>query len=82
MPDFGEVPQRDPGGHVPGLPPVVAIPARQRPDLDQYLPLPGGEPPRPVPAGLANGGKGEPGSAWRVRPVWLRRLAGRAHPSR
>src|SRR5580693_7410057 len=51
VPDLGQVPQHHPGIMPPGLPPVITVPGRQRPDLDQHLPGPGGEPPRAVPAG-------------------------------
>src|SRR5580658_5729642 len=63
VPDLGQVAEHHPGIMAPGLPPVITLPGRQRPDLDQHLPLPGGEPPGAVPAGVANGGKGKPGSA-------------------
>src|SRR5580692_4693718 len=72
VPDLRQVPEHHPGIVAPGLPPVITVPGRQRPDLDQHLPLPGGEPPRPVPAGragLTGGGEGEPGSAGRIVPV-------------
>src|SRR4029077_19476933 len=71
VPDLRQVPQHHPGIMAPGLVPVITVPGRQRPDLDQHLPLPGGEPPRPVPAGMAVRGKGEPGAARRIRPVWF-----------
>src|SRR4029077_15498605 len=69
VPDLRQVPQHHPGIMAPGLPPVITLPGRQRPDLDQHLPLPGGEPPRPVPAGVAYGGQGKPGSTRRIRPA-------------
>ena len=74
VPDLGQVPEHDPGIMTPGLPPVITLSGRQRPDLDQHLPLPGGEPPRPVPAGrsgVIGGGEGEPWAARRIVPVWF-----------
>src|SRR5580704_17973461 len=72
VPDLGQVPQHHPGIMPPGLPPVIAVPGGERPDLDQHLPLPGGEPPGAVPAGraaLIGGSEGEPGTAGRIVPV-------------
>src|ERR1700691_355509 len=56
----------------PGLVPVVAVPGRERPDLDQEVLLAGGEPPGPVAAvwpGLFSGSEGERRPAGRVMPV-------------
>jgi len=39
VPDFGQVPQHHPGIMVPGLVPVLTVPARQRLDRDQHLAL-------------------------------------------
>ena len=67
----------------PGLPPVIAVPGGQRPDLDDQVLLPGGEPPGAVPAGragLIGASKGEPGLPGGSWPSGFRRLAGRAQP--
>src|SRR5580693_487366 len=56
----------------PGLPPVIAVPGGERPDLDDQVLLPGGEPPGAVPAGragLIGGSEGEPGTAGRIMPA-------------
>src|SRR5580692_7480432 len=74
VPDLGQVPEHHPGIMTLSLPPVIAVPGRQRADLDQHVLLPGGEPPGAVPAGRAvviGGGKGEPGTARRIVPVWF-----------
>src|SRR4029077_9107573 len=73
VPDLGQVPQHPPGIMARGLPPVIALPGGQRPDLDQQVPLPGnsgGEPPGPVAAwwaGRIDSGEGKPGPAGRIR---------------
>src|SRR5580692_4873754 len=72
VPDLRQVPEHHPGIMPPGLPPVITVPGRQRPDLDQHLPGPGGEPPGAVPAGrpaLTGGSEGEPGTAGRIVPA-------------
>src|SRR5580692_4613920 len=72
VPDLRQVPEHHPGIMPPGLPPVITLPGRQRPDLDQQLPDPGGEPPGAVPAGragLIGGSEGEPGTAGRIASV-------------
>src|SRR5580692_8786787 len=69
VPDLGQVPEHHPGIMTPGLPPVIAVSGGQRPDLDQHVLLPGGEPPRPGPArraGLPGGGEGERRAAGRI----------------
>jgi hypothetical protein len=79
VPDLGQVPEHDPGIVAPGLPPVVTVPGRQRPDLDEQVLLPGGEPPGSVPAGrpaVIGGGEGERWSAGRIVPVWFAPFGG------
>src|SRR5580700_2052556 len=72
VPDFGQVPEHHPGIVAPGLPPVVAVPGGDRPDLDEQVLLTSGQSPGAVPAGragLIGGGEGEPGTAGRIVPV-------------
>src|SRR5260370_13744250 len=52
VPDLGQVPSHDSGIVAPVMPPVIPVPGGQRPDLDQQVLLPGGEPPGAISAGL------------------------------
>src|ERR1700733_4796098 len=77
VPDLGQVPEHDPGIVALGLPPVIAVPGRQRPDLDHEVLLPGGEPPAAVAArraGLTGGSEGKRWSGRRGSPAGFSRV--------
>src|SRR5580693_1712368 len=83
VPDLGQVPQHHPGIMPPGLPPVITVPGGQRPDLDQHLPGPGGEPPGAVPAGRAGRSRGRwrgPGCRSPSRTRWTGGCGPRQQP--
>src|SRR5260370_40143687 len=61
------------------FPPLNTSPGRQRPDLDEQVLRPGGEPPGAVPAGRAgviDGGKGKRWATGRIMPVRFAPLRG------
>ncbi len=65
MPDFGQVPEQDPGIVAPGLVAMVAVFGGERADLDEQVLMPGGKPPGSVSAGRSRViglGEGEAGS--------------------